>query len=385
MKKYFILATVIFTLIGCSPEEDSLQEIANYGGFVSFEEIPETSFNILKLDTETLEGTLYDPNNNAQEYVLKARVDNKEAVVFVTNSFPQQFNLPISEVLQALEIEEDQLDLDTSIQMIGEVTTEDGTVYSGLSPGFNENNVNEGGDTSGRVKDYFLGQAMEFYIGFYQPPGLKIRGTSFEDVPVSDNEQEYEKPGESNTSEDLFNGPQPPFVDYQSNGESTDDEIGFDSKYFAVEDISSSSLGFSAERIGVYSLFEDYEAYPDGSKGFHMEDIDGMIQITFETVEIPESITKSGISFYAYFGDTSWESKDGMIAYVNVTTDSGKEVIELVNLFDDDVEAFSGEWIKFDTGYLTNIRSYQLVIEGYNGATPESIDIDHVVVYEPED
>ena len=382
MKKILVLITAVFVLIGCSLQEDSLDEIANYGGFVSFEEVPETSFNILKLDSETLEGTLYDTNNNVQEYVLKARAGDKEAIVFVANSFPQQVNISISEILEALEIKEDQLDLATSIQMIGEVTTEDGRVYSGLSPDLNGNNVNEGGDTSDRLKDYFLGQAMEFYIYFYQPPGSKIRGTSFEEVPVSANDQEYEKPGESNTSEDLINGSQPPFVDYQSNGDSTDDEIGFDSKFFAVEDISSSSLGFSAERIGVFSLFEDY---PDGSKGFHMEDIDGMIQITFDTVEVPESVTKSGISFHAYFGDTSWESKDGMIAYVNVTTDSGSEVVELVNLFDDDVEAISGEWIKFDTGYLTNIRSYQLVIEGYNGATAESIDIDHVLVYEPED
>ena len=64
MKNYLILLTVLF-MVGCSPEEDSLKAIADYGGFISFEEMPETSFNILMLDSETLEGVLYDPNDNA--------------------------------------------------------------------------------------------------------------------------------------------------------------------------------------------------------------------------------------------------------------------------------------------------------------------------------
>ncbi len=371
--------------MGCSPQKDSLLEIADYGGFVSFEEMPETSFNILKLDTEILEGTLYDPNENAANYRLKAKVGNNEAIVLEANSFPQEIQLNVGEILDALGLDQERLDLGTNIALIGEVTTEDGTVYTGLAPDYNNDNVNEGGDTTDRAKDYFPAQAMEFYINFFQPPGLKIRGTSFEEVPISDNEQTYEKPGEPNEDEDLVNGVQPPFVNYDAQGDSGDDEIGFTSKFFSVPDISSSSLGFSAERIGVYSLMEDYGAYPEGNKGFHMEDVDGMIQITFDTVEVPDDVNKSGISFEVYFGNTSWESKDGMYAYVNITTDSGSEMIEMVNLFDDDVEAIAGQWYKFDTGFLTNVRSYQLVIEGYDGATSESIDIDNVVIYEPEE
>ena len=385
MKNYIILITVILGLVGCSPEKDSLKEIADYGGFISFEEVPESNFNILKLDSETLQGELYDPNNNAVSYKLIAQLDDREAVVLEVNSFPQLIELNIGDVLGALGVEEDQIDLATSIRMVGEVTTKDGTVYNGLSPDYNNENINEGGDTTDRVKDYFPGQAMEFYINFFQPPGLKIRGTSFEEISVSDNEETYKKPGEFNEDEDLVNGTQPPFVNYEEQGNSMDDEIGFNSKYFAVADISSSSLGFSAERIGVYSLMEDYESYPDGNKGYHMEDVDGMIQISFDTVEIPEGVTKSGISFEAFFGDTSWESKDGIYAFVNITTDSGSEVIEIANLFDDEVEEIAGEWYKFDTGYLSNVRSYQLVIEGYNGATSESIDIDNIMVYQPED
>ena len=53
--------------------------------------------------------------------------------------------------------------------------------------------------------------------------------------------------------------------------------------------------------------------------------------------------------------------------------------------FDDDVEAVAGVWNTYNTGFLTGVRSYQLVLEGSGGATPESIDLDNIIVYEPED
>ncbi|MDX1699941.1 MAG: hypothetical protein R3250_04940, partial [Melioribacteraceae bacterium] len=242
----------------------------------------------------------------------------------------------------------------------------------------------QGGNTTVRLKATALNNAVEFNVSFFLPPAKTIRGTSFEEVAIASTEAVYTRNGDNDETLDLINGENPPFVDFTAAGTSADDEIGFNSEYVAVPEISSSSLGFSEERIGIYSLFEDYEAYPDGDQGFHMEDVDGMIRITFDTVNVPSGQEKSGISFNAFFGDTTWEALDGMYAYVNVTTDSGSEVIELVNLFDDDIEAIAGVWQEFNTGFLTGVRTYQLVIEGYNGATSESIDIDNVIVYEPE-
>src|SRR5690606_29094273 len=128
----------------------------------------------------------------------------------------------------------------------------------------------------------------------------------------------------------------------------------------AITDISTSSLGFSEERIGVFSLLEEYEAYPDGTKGFHVEDADGAIRITFDTVEVPEGQNNSGISFEIFFGDTNWEELDGLYAYANITTDDDSSVLELANIFNNDVEAVAGQWLEINSGFLKGIRSYQL-------------------------
>ena len=56
----------------------------------------------------------------------------------------------------------------------------------------------------------------------------------------------------------------------------------------------------------------------------------------------------------------------------------------MVNIFDDDVEAVAGVWNTYNTGFMKNVRSYQLVIEASSGATPESFDIDNIIVYEPK-
>ena len=143
--------------------------------------------------------------------------------------------------------------------------------------------------------------------------------------------------------------------------------------------------GFTEEEIGVTALLQGFDAYPDGVQGYHIEDADGQIKITFDTVSVPSGQTLSGLSFQVFFGDTSWESLDAFRAYINLTTSSGSSQLEMVNINDDDVEAEAGSWKEYNTGYLQNIVSYQLVIEGSNSASSEDIFIDNIIVYEPEE
>ena len=382
-----IIATLICSLIliSCSDNNDNLlEDTAVRGGYAQFAETPNLSFNILTLDESTITAKIIDPNNNITNYSLSAIYQDRVVHnIIELNSFPASLELPVSDILDALDITEEDVDLNSSITLVATITTPTG-VYTGLSPDYDDSNVNQGGNTTVRLKATALNNAVEFNVSFFLPPAKTIRGTSFEEVAIASTEAVYTRNGDNDETLDLINGENPPFVDFTAAGTSADDEIGFNSEYVAVPEISSSSLGFSEERIGIYSLFEDYEAYPDGDQGFHMEDVDGMIRITFDTVNVPSGQEKSGISFNAFFGDTTWEALDGMYAYVNVTTDSGSEFIELVNLFDDDIEAIAGVWQEFNTGFLTGVRTYQLVIEGYNGATSESIDIDNVIIYEPE-
>ncbi|MBA4744111.1 MAG: hypothetical protein H2058_02540 [Muricauda sp.] len=379
----FLLGLLL--MIGCSKENNTLEDITDRGGFVSFDETPELSYSVLSLDSDVISAQLVDSNGNAISYSLSVTYGDVTAENIVTvTQFPYNLELPISQVIEALGLTEEDIALGSTMSFVGTVTSPNGT-YSGASPDLNDNNENEGGDTTDRSKLYFPNQAMEFSISFFQPAGKKIRGTSFEEVPVGAEDATYNRNGSNDETLDLINGEAPPYVDFIAAGNGVDNELGFDSEYIAITDISSSSLGFSAERIGVFSLLEDYEAYPDGTQGFHSEDADGAIRITFDTVEVPEGQENSGVSFQVFFGDSSWEELDGLHAYANIVTDSGTEVLELASIFSDDVEAVAGQWYEINSGYLKGVRSYQLVIQIQSGATPESFDIDNVIIYESED
>lgn len=372
-------------LIGCSTDNNTFGDITDRGGFVSFDQAPELSYSVLSLDTDVISAQLVDSNGNADSYSLAVTYGEATAEDIVTvTEFPYDMELPISTIIEALGLTEEDIELGSTMSFVGTVTSPNGT-YSGASPDINENNGNEGGDTTDRSKLYFPNQAMEFSISFFQPVGKKIRGTSFEEVQIGAGDATYDRNGSNDETLDLINGDEPPFVDHMSTGNGVDNELGFDSEYLAITDISSSSLGFSAERIGIFSLFENYEAYPDGTQGFHLEDADGAIRMTFDTVEVPEGQNNSGVSFQVFFGDTSWEELDGIHAYANITTDSGADVLELASIYSDDVEEVAGQWYEVNSGYQRGVRSYELVIQIQSGATPESFDIDNVIIYESED
>lgn len=383
--KHLILALTL--LLGCTHENNTLENIAFRGGYVKFSEAPNISFNILKLDTEVFTATLQDPNKNAISYTLNAVYQDGEAIaenLVEITSFPYTLELNIGEVLEALEVTEDEIELTDRITFVATVITPTGT-FNGMSPEYNYNYINEGGQTTERLKEVEHNNAMEFSLGFFQPQGRKIRGTSFEELSVGGEEDTYDRNGANDETLDLINGDAPPYVDYLAKGTEVDDELGFNSEYVAINNISTSSLGFSAERIGVMSLFEDYEEYPDGMQGFHSEDADGAIRITFDTVDVPEGQNNSGVSFEVFFGDSSWEELDGIHAYANITTDNGDEVLELINIYDDDVEAVAGQWFEVNSGYQKGVHSYQLIIQIQSGATAESFDLDNIIVYEAED
>jgi len=386
MKKIVRSIGCFFLIMGCSDGNNLLEDIAVRGGFVQFVEIPDLNFNILEADAQTISAQLIDPNNNVTGYSLSAYYDGNVATnVIEFNSFPANLELSLGNVLNAFGITNSDLSLSEGITFVATITTPAGQ-FSGLTPDYDENNVNQGGNSTVRLKATGLKDAIEFDVKFFLPPAKTIRKTSFEQVAIAPNTDDtYGRNGSNDETGDLINGVDPPFVDFTAAGTGAENEIGFNTEYFAIPGISSSSLGFLNERIGVYSLLEDYEAYPDGTQGYHIEDADGGIRITFDTVEVPDEQNNSGISFRAYYGDTSWEAADGIRAFVNITTDSGSDTIELVNIFDDDVEAVAGVWNEYNTGFLQGVRSYQLVIEASCGATSESFDFDNIVVFEPED
>ena len=341
--------------------------------------VSDTSFNILELDTATLYEGLIDPNNNATSYSLTLIHEGTEVNDFIViTSFPASLNIPVSNIISALGITNDDVTSNTEFTFVATVVSPTGTFY-GTTPIFVDG-VNTGGDTASRLKSTTVRDAVEFDVSFFTPPGKTIKGTSFEEVAVGDENATYTRNGGDNEDGDLVNGANPPFVDFIATG----NEIGFNSEFVGVPGIISSSLGFSSERIGVTTALEDVEPFPDGTQAFHMEDADGAIRITFDTVDVPAGQENSGVSFQYFFRSTSWESLDGIIAYANITTDSGSEVVEIVNRLGSDANEVEGVWNTANSGFLKGVRSYELVIEIQSGHDTEDIYIDNIIVFEPE-
>ena len=379
MIKYIKYAACFLLLFSCAENSNLPEDFAFRGGYAQFTTKPILNFNILDIDNEKVIGSLIDPNNNITNYSLALHYNGTVVEnIAVLTSFPAALEIPLSTIIAAAGLTSNDINLSTKFTLVATITTPTG-VFSGLSP----IDGGLGGNTSTRLKNPEFMNAVEFDITFFLPPAKTIRRTSFEEVAVGANDAVYTRNGGEDETLDLINGVNPPFVDFMAAGSSVENELGFNSEYVASPGISSSSLGFSSERIGVTASLENFVAYPDGKQGFHSEDADGTIKITFDTVNVPAGQANSGVSFQAFFGDTSWEEKDGIVAYLNVTKDSGNEVIEIVRLFDDDIENIAGKWNEFNTGFLKNIRSYQLVIEISSGATPEYFYIDNVIFYEP--
>ncbi|ALJ05239.1 hypothetical protein APS56_08925 [Pseudalgibacter alginicilyticus] len=386
MKRSINAILCFLLLLGCDDKNNILDDIAIRGGYINFVEEPTLTLNILKLDTATISEELVDYNNNALEYSLTLMYEDQivDDFVVLTAPFPTTLEISVNDFLTALSLTEDDVSLSTNFRLVATVTTPNGE-YSGLSPDFNSNNVNEGGETTDRVKEAGFLAALDFTVSFFQPPAKTIRKTSFEEVPVGASTDAYDKPGSTTLSEDLTNYDYPPFVDYTAVGTSATNELGFDSEYIFLPDIATTYIGFALERIGVYDVTDVNGGYSDGNQGYLVEDSDGTIVITFDTVDVPEGQTKSGVSFDAFFRSTSWETYDGIYAYVNITTDTGSYVEVFADVFNTDVDAIEGRWVTFNTGYLNNVRSYELVIEITSSDDTEDIYIDNVIIYEPED
>ena len=130
--KYLIL--ILALLVSCEQENNTLEDITFRGGYVKFSEAPNLSFNILKLDTEVFTATLQDPNKNATSYTLNAIYKEGEAIaenLVEINSFPYTLELYIEEVIEALGITEDEIDLTDRITFVATVTC---LLYTSPSP-----------------------------------------------------------------------------------------------------------------------------------------------------------------------------------------------------------------------------------------------------------
>jgi hypothetical protein len=379
--RYKYLACLIILIVSCAEDNNLLRDIAQRGGYILFEETPNTRINILEIDTAEFSENIIDPNNNATSYSLTAyyNADVFENV-FVANSFPTDLKLSITDLATQLGISTNDITADTTISMVATVVSSTGT-YSGFTPDYvNNNSENAGGQTVNRLKLAGLNAAMEFDITFFVPPPLALRKTSFEEPVGAASGDFYFKTGLPNASGILQNNPGEPIMNYVAVGTGIDNELGFTSEF-----ISTGDSGFESAELGVTTKLLEFDFYPDGTQGFKIEDIDGLFRMTFDTVIVPAENPKSGAQIQVFFRSTSWENGDYLHIFANVEGPGGSSLVDIVPIISgDDIEAIDGQWLIYDTGFLDGITSYEVIIETEVDFGGEDIYWDNLLIYIPE-
>lgn len=168
MKSFIKLIVCFLLLVGCSEEDNNLlEDIAFRGGFIQFADIPTLEFDLTNLTNARVSEGVIDPNDNATNYSLDLIYNDVTVNDYITlTSFPNTLEIDISDALQAVGLAMTDVTADTALTFVATVETPNGT-FSGLSPDFDGNNVNQGGNSTPRLKETGLRDAIEFDITFF--------------------------------------------------------------------------------------------------------------------------------------------------------------------------------------------------------------------------
>lgn len=417
MKKniyFLIVALVIYA--GCEDVEDDYfnTDQLKRAPFVSFDQDPDFLVDIFEPETAIFEAVLNDNGNATQRFELILSYTNEEGEVFVAEEFkvievfPHNLQISLVEIAEALELNANEIQENTIFNFSSRSLGKDGTIYSGESWLYDEDEYIAVEDENGEITHYLdpgtakkggdlhenldyltnrgYKSAMSFRLITFIPPPPIYRFTSFETVPVPVDNDEYCRNGEPDETGDLVNNEGEPHVDHVATGTGPDDEIGFNSEF-----INNGDDGFTCEQLGVLGFGvddSDQGSWPDGEQGYYAEDVDGILKITFDRVEIPAEHPQTGIRIDAFLRDVGYESGDYLHIYVKVEkSDGSEETLDLVDADDDMMETLSDTllWHTFDSGLMSGVSAYTLVAEFAVNSSSERIYLDYLLIYLPRE
>lgn len=414
MKKLiYLFMALFFIFTQCSDLEDDFfdSEQAIRAPFITFDQIPDLNLDIFDPQTAVFETIINDTGNAAQQFSLHLHYTTKENEVMtvenfkVVEEFPHELSIRLVEIAETLELNAQEITPSTIFDFTSTAIGKDGTVYSSEIWDFETDhlvyekndkgeiirihdpgNARQGGDLNSDLTEIGFKNAMSFRLITFIPPPPIYRFTSFETVPVPATEDEYCKNAGADETEDLTNNEGEPYVDFTATGTGPEDEIGFNSEF-----INNGDSGFTCEQLGVLGANVDnsnQNGWSDGEQGYYVEDVDGILKITFDRVAIPAEHPQTGIRIDAFLRDTSYEDDDYLHIYVNVEKTNGStETIDLVNADPDEMVRLSDTvlWHTFDSGLMSGVSAYTLIVEYSCNSGVERLYLDYLLVYLPRE
>ncbi|WP_106746580.1 ExeM/NucH family extracellular endonuclease [Yoonia maritima] len=175
-------------------------------------------------------------------------------------------------------------------------------------------------------------------------------------------------------------------VDLVNNGQATVDStaasdglLGFDLSWVNTRGGSGISDG---DYIGVTDYTGDVSQFPEGAQGYEMQDADGLLRLTFDTVDLSARAdsTVVKISLDAFVNDTGWEADDLVSIYVE--TNLGTVMLLDTAGADIDDLNIEGIWQSLSVTLGADVTEATLVVELDSNSSAENLYIDNVAIQE---
>ena len=190
-----------------------------------------------------------------------------------------------------------------------------------------------------------------------------IAGTSFENAFAGDR---YVDTGDASVDHDLINNAGQSEVDFTAAG----GEMGFDAYYRNTRnDVGLTDGDF----VGATNFTGTVGAFTDGVQGYEMQDADGTMGMSFDTVNHAGAWN---MSMDLYVQETGWESDDSIHIWMQV---DGGVTVDILNTIGGDVNDLfiEGAWLTLDID-LSAYTEATLFVELESNSGSESIYLDNV-------
>ncbi|NVK60653.1 MAG: ExeM/NucH family extracellular endonuclease, partial [Rhodobacteraceae bacterium] len=132
--------------------------------------------------------------------------------------------------------------------------------------------------------------------------------------------------------------------------------------------------------IGVQDFTGTVGAYTDGTQGYELQDADGLLRLTFQTVNLSNT-GEVTVALDVFLQETGWEADD----LVNIYVETDQGIVTLLDSTGQDIDdlGIEGAWMTLETSLGADIDSARLVVELDSNASSESLFIDNVGIFEP--